>query len=82
MGYHLKKIKKGEVGEVSKIVEEVQELEDSLDQNCKIMALVELSDLYGAMEAYLERHHPGTTMDDLKNMSAITKRAFRDGSRK
>jgi hypothetical protein len=82
MGYHLKKIKKGVIGEVSKIVEEVEELEDSLTQDCKIMALVELSDMFGAMEAYLEKHHPGTTMDDLKSMSAITKRAFRDGSRK
>jgi hypothetical protein len=82
MGYHIKKINKGRVGEASKIVEEVEEFQDSLDQNCKIMALLELSDVYGAMETYLERHHPGTTMDDIKCMSAITRRAFRDGSRK
>ena len=46
------------------------------------MQLVELSDIYGAIESYLQLHHPGITMSDLENMSNITKRAFNDGTRK
>jgi len=82
MGYHKAKIEKGKLGEISKIVEEIEELKDSVDQSCKIMALVELSDIYGAIESYLEVHHPGITMSDLQNMSNITKGAFKDGSRR
>lgn len=81
MGYHIKKIEKGKIGEISKIVEEVEELQDAQDQGCKIMELVELSDLYGAIECYLQKHHPQNTMDDLKKMSEITKRAFKMGYR-
>jgi hypothetical protein len=80
-GYHLADIKRGSLGEVSKIREEVDELQDAVDQDCKIMQLVELSDLYGAIQRYLIRHHPGITMSDLKIMSGITARAFRNGHR-
>jgi hypothetical protein len=81
MGYHKRKIKKGIIGEVSKIREELEELEDSLEQDCKIMAAVELSDLYGAMEEYAKKHL-NISMDDVRIMSTITKSAFQDGSRK
>lgn len=81
-GYHLKPIAKGQIGESSKIKEEVEELIDAEEQGAKIMALVELSDLYGAIELYLEKHHPDTTMNDLKVMSEITQRAFKSGERK
>lgn len=80
-GYHLIDIPRGTYGELSKIKEEVAEIEDSVTQGCKIMELVELSDLYGAMEGYLTKYHPGTTMEDLRIMSSITKRAFRSGAR-
>lgn len=80
-GYHLTHIPKGEVGEISKIQEELHELVDAAAQNVKVMELVELSDLVGAVEAYLERHHPGTTLDDLRAMSDVTRRAFRSGRR-
>lgn len=46
------------------------------------MLLVELSDMLGAIEAYLEKHTPGITLDDLRSMSDITRRAFRTGARK
>jgi hypothetical protein len=82
MGYHIKKIKKGQIGEASKILEEVHELIDSEQQDCKIMALVELSDIYGAVELYLKKHHPNISMNDLKKMSDITQRAFKTGARK
>jgi NTP pyrophosphatase (non-canonical NTP hydrolase) len=79
-GYHLVEIKKGKLGEISKIQEEVDELVDAENQNSKIMIGVELSDLYGAIQAYASKH--GYTMDDLKNMSEITQRVFVNGRRK
>lgn len=80
-GYHLKKIEKGELGEISKIREEVEELIDAWEQNARIMELVELSDLIGAIDAFLARHHPGYSYDDLRIMNGITARAFKNGAR-
>jgi len=80
-GYHLTDIPKGEIGESSKILEEVLELQDAEAQEAKIMALVELSDLMGAIALYLEKHHPSTSIDDLIRMSRITRRAFENGRR-
>lgn len=80
MGYHLKTIQKGVLGQTSKIREELEELEDAIEQNVKIMALVELSDLYGAVKAMAATL--GTTMEELKAMQEVTARAFQDGSRK
>ena len=82
MSYHLREIKKGKFGEVSKIREELDELEDALEQNNKIMALCELSDILGAIGGYLEKHHPDITMQDLSIMSHATRRAFKEGTRK
>jgi len=82
MGYHLRKIKKGEYGEISKIQEELDELYDAIGQDNKIMAMCELSDIYGALEGYLKNYFPDLTMEDLKTMSEATKRAFEDGDRK
>jgi hypothetical protein len=79
-GYHITVIAKGDLGQVSKIQEEVDELYDAEIQGCKIMAAVEASDVYGALEAYAERI--GYTMADLAKMSEITKRAFKSGRRK
>lgn len=75
-GYHLRKIQKGKIGEVSKIVEEANELLDAHEQGVKIMELVELSDLYGAMVRFLEKHHPDMSMKDIKGMHQVTRRAF------
>ena len=82
MGYHLKEIKKGKFGEISKIQEELDELNDAHDQDNKIMAMCELSDIYGAIEGYLVEYFPHLTMEDLKIMASATARSFRDGSRK
>ena len=80
MGYHLREIKtQGVFGEPSKIREELEELEESLEQDNKILALCELADLYGAVEAVAEGM--GVTMDDVRKMAEATKRAFLDGSR-
>ena len=82
MSYHLKDIPRGEYGEFSKIKEELLELEDALDQDAKIMALAELSDLVGAIEGYVEKHFDGLYLSDLIIMSKITRRAFESGRRK
>jgi hypothetical protein len=71
---------RGVYGETSKIREELEELEEAFEQRNRILALVELSDLYGALAAVAER--TGTTMDELSAMAAATKRAFEDGTRK
>lgn len=81
-GYHIAVIPKGELGEFTKVLEEFNELQDALDQGSKVMALVELSDMMGAIQAYLDNHFPGFTIDDLKKFSNITKRAFENGHRK
>lgn len=81
-GYHLKNISKGVLGELSKIREELDEAEDAEDQGSKVMLLVELSDLLGAVEGYLAKHMPDFTLQDLINMKNITQRAFKNGHRK
>lgn len=81
VGYHLTKIEKHPYGTAEKILEEVQELLDAKSQGCKIMELVELSDLIGAIEGYLKSSHKDVTLDDLIKMSSITKRAFENGKR-
>lgn len=81
-GYHKRKIQKGTLGEFSKIKEETEELEDALEQNNPVMALVELSDLYGSIKHYLRVHHPSISMEDLKTMSEATERSFKIGHRK
>lgn len=56
-GYHVNVIDKGVYGQFSKVAEEFQEVQDAWEQNCSIMALVELSDMLGAMEAYYVDFH-------------------------
>lgn len=78
-GYHLTPIKKGVYGEPSKIAEEAAEFADAVSQGASIMALVELSDLLGAIKGYLARYN--LTLADLNTMSTITERAFVNGRR-
>jgi hypothetical protein len=78
-GYHIKDIKKGKIGTADKVREELLEFEDALEQKSKIMAQVELADVYGALESLAEEN--GLTMKDLKIFSDITKRAFNNGFR-
>jgi len=80
-GYHLSEIQKGELGEPSKILEECQEFADAIEQESNVMALTELSDLVGAIRAYLNKYHPSISIGDLVHMSDITKRAFENGRR-
>lgn len=80
IGYHHKKIYKGELGKPSKIQEELDELNDALEYGNKILALCEVADLYGALEAVAESL--GVTMLEVKRMADATKRAFQVGERK
>lgn len=82
-GYHLASsvIRSGELGEISQIQEELDELTDAMQQGCRIMALLELSDILGAMELFLEKNFPGFTIDDIRSMQLITRRAFENGAR-
>jgi len=81
-GYHLTEIPKGTFGESSKILEEVLELRDSEAQGCRLMALMELADVVGAVTGYLRKYYPGMTWGDLYCMAEITERAFQTGDRK
>jgi hypothetical protein len=81
-GYHVTEIPKGTIGTSSKILEEVLELIDAEKQGCKIMGLIELTDLIGAIKAYLEKNARDITLADLESMSNITVRAFKNGFRK
>lgn len=79
MGYHAAIIEKGVLGESSKIQEELDELVDAEAQGNKILAMCELADLYGALEARAAQY--GLAMQDLKTMARATAAAFQDGSR-
>ena len=80
-GYHLTKIPKAGYGTAEKIQEECLEFMDAVAQSSKVMQLVELSDMIGAIEGYLEREFSGLSLEDLKTFSDITKRAFKSGRR-
>ncbi len=81
MGYHRRHITKGKYGEISKIVEELQELQDAEEQGNRIMTLIEVSDLVGAIQGYLSFRFPAFTIEDAIKMSNATRSAFMDGSR-
>jgi len=80
MGYHIKEIPKGTYGDFSKIREEFLETEDAYAQANPIMLFVELADLVGAIEAFVESHN--LSLADVLRMKDATKRAFEDGTRK
>lgn len=82
MGYHLREITpQGKYGESTKILEEADEFRESLAQGNVLMALLELSDMIGAIQGWLELNFPGITLADLITMSQATRRAFFDGTR-
>lgn len=75
-GYHSRFIPKGEYGEFSKIEEEYNELVDIWNNtNNVVLTACELSDLYGAMEAFAEKTL-NISMDEIVKMSNLTKDAY------
>ena len=81
MGYHKTEIEKGVYGHFSKIKEEFQELQDAVEQKDKILTLVELSDLIGAIEGFVE-FELKMNIEDLLKFNKLTKDAFITGYRK
>lgn len=81
MGYHKTEIEKGVFGHFSKIKEEFQELQDAINQQDKILTLVELSDLIGAIEGFVE-FELKMNLEDLLKFKELTKQAFISGHRK
>lgn len=79
MAYHKSPITRGYLGTISKVQEEVDEYKDAHAQGCKILQTCELADIYGALEFLAERHH--LSMNDLKQMSDLTRKSFEDGTR-
>lgn len=65
MQFHKREIPKGKYGEISKIKEEVEEALDSQEQNLRLMTLLELSDIIGAVDGVLNKHFPGFTVEEL-----------------
>lgn len=65
--WHNRLIKKGVYGEFSKVIEEVEEAKEALEQNNRLMYLIELSDIIGAIEKIAENH--SLTLEDLINFS-------------
>lgn len=65
--WHNRKIKKGTYGEFSKVEEELDEATEALEQGNKLMFLIELSDVIGAVEGIIQKH--GLTLDDLIKFS-------------
>ena len=80
-GYHQAVIPKVAPGSFLKILEEKEEEKDAYLNRNPIMLLVELADLYGAVELFLEKEFPSMTIDDIKTMHEVTKRAFQNGRR-
>lgn len=80
MGYHTKEIEKGVLGEFSKIKEEFEELRDAESQKCKVLAICELTDLVGAIEAYSQEQF-NLELKDLIQFSNMTKSAFKENKR-
>ena len=82
MGYHKSPIERGTYGDASKIIEECMEFKDAVEQKCALLQLIELSDMVGAIEGYLKKHHPSIDLTDLIKMAHLTQSAFEDGHRK
>ena len=83
-GYHMEEIPRGVYGELSKVIEEAAELKDAMEQGNKLMVLIELSDIIGAIDGYLDKYYTGRSMtiDNLITMAFTTKRVFESGYRK
>lgn len=75
--WHKREITRGVYGEFSKVLEEVEEAEDALEQNNKLMYLIELSDIVGAIEGIVENY--GLTLEELITFSDKVKESKRNG---
>lgn len=82
-GYHIKDIVPGKYGELSKVKEELEEAFDAEEQGNRLMVLIELADIIGAISGYLDKkYNSNFTLQDLMKMVESNKRAFESGHRK
>ena len=79
MSYHKLKIHKHAINSPYKLQEEFLEYIDAISTGNKIMAVQELADIYGALEN--EANKFKLNMNDLKVMSDLTKKVFKEGVR-
>lgn len=79
MSYHKLKIHKHAVGSPYKIQEEFLEYIDAIATGNNVMAVQELSDLYGCIENEVAKF--GMTVAELKVMSDLTREVFDSGTR-
>lgn len=79
MSYHKLTIHKHDHRSPFKLQEEVLEYLDAVASNNKVMAMQELSDVYGSLESEISKY--GLTVEDLKIMSDTTKQVFEKGTR-
>lgn len=79
MSYHKLKIHKHDVGSPFKIGEEFLEYIDAVSTGNLVMAVQELSDLYGCIENEVAKY--GMTVAELKVMSDLTREVFDSGTR-
>lgn len=63
--FHRRDIKRGKYGELSKVLEEVEEAIDAEEQDHRLMLLIELSDIVGAIEGVLKKKNYNHTIEDL-----------------
>ncbi len=69
-------------GHFSKIEEEFHELKDAMNQQDRVLALVELSDLIGAIDGFLKNEFKTIDFNDIIKFSKLTQNAFETGDRK
>lgn len=79
MSYHKLKIHKHAIGSPYKLQEEFLEYIDAIATGNKVMAIQELSDLFGCLENEASKF--GITIAELKIMSDVTKDVFTSGTR-
>lgn len=78
--YHTTEIPKGVLGHESKITEEYLEFTDAIQQENPVLALCELADLLGAIEAFTVKNH-NISLSSLIDMMELNKKAFQNGYR-
>lgn len=79
--YHQKDIPKAKFGTMQKIEEEFLELYDAHYQKNKILELVELADLYGAIKGYVNKNYKNISFKQIINFAKLTEKAFTSGKR-
>lgn len=73
--FHVMPVRQGTYGELSKIQEELDEALDAETRGQKLLLMIELSDIIGAVAGVAERH--GYSLDDLIQFSELRRNVFR-----